>query len=128
MTKILQNTRFLAVVLVLWHGLIFTLSHIPNLNSGLPGGWDFVLRKFAHAAEFGVLAAIWVLVLRNSKAQPWALWLAGGFSVVWAALDEYHQTFIIGRVGSPIDVLIDTLGILLVLVVARGLWEKAMQV
>src|SRR5205085_6520858 len=33
--------------IVLWAGLIFALSSIPSLHSGL-GTWDLILRKCAH--------------------------------------------------------------------------------
>jgi VanZ family protein len=36
-----------------------------------------------------------------------------------AMLDEYHQTFVYGRSGSPRDVLIDSIGILIGVIVTR---------
>jgi VanZ family protein len=35
-------------------------------------------------------------------------------SVLYAISDEYHQHFVHGRHGSPIDVLIDSVGIAIV--------------
>ena len=34
-----------------------------------------------------------------------------GITLAYAATDEFHQTFVAGRHGSPVDVLIDSIGI-----------------
>ena len=41
----------------------------------------------------------------------WLLLLAGGFCVGFAALDEYHQSFVAGRGPSKRDVAIDSIGV-----------------
>ncbi len=41
----------------------------------------------------------------------WAV-LAWLVAVTWAGLDEFHQTFVASRTGSPIDVMIDATGAL----------------
>ena len=87
---------------VAWAALIFGLSSIPSLSSGL-GTWDTVLRKLAHTAEFTVLAALLWRALRNDLA---ALVVA----IAYAATDEVHQIFVRGRHGSPVDVAIDGIG------------------
>ena len=88
---------------VAWAGLIFTLSSIPDLGTGL-GGWDLVLRKLAHAAEFAVLG---VLLLRALE-RPATAFLLG---TAYAVSDELHQAFVPGRLGSPLDVVIDAVGV-----------------
>jgi len=88
---------------VLWAGLIFAFSAIPSLSSGL-GTWDLVLRKAAHLAEYAILGALLVRALRSA---PLAL-LAGS---AYAITDEVHQVFVSGRQGSPLDWLIDTVGV-----------------
>ena len=42
---------------VLWAALIFALSAVPSLGTGL-GGWDTVLRKCAHVTEYAILALL----------------------------------------------------------------------
>jgi VanZ family protein len=93
-----------------WAGVIFALSSIPSLNSGL-GTWDTVLRKCAHMTEYAILA---VLLLRATGSYAWAFALA----VAYAASDEVHQLFVRGRHGSPVDVAIDAVGALIGLAVA----------
>jgi VanZ family protein len=97
---------------VLWAGVIFVLSSIPSLSTGL-GTWDLVLRKAAHVTEYAILGA---LLLRALRSAPLAL-LAGS---AYAATDEVHQLFVSGRQGSALDWLIDTIGVAAgVLVLAR---------
>ena len=90
------------IPVALWAGLIFALSSIPSLDSGL-GTWDLVLRKLAHFAEYGVLA---VLAYRAVGRAPAAI----GIASLYAVTDEFHQAFVTGRHGSPVDWLIDTAG------------------
>lgn len=89
-------------------GVIWFFSAQPDLSSGL-GVIDLVGRKLIHAAEYGLLCFLWWRVFRG-RGDPRAL--AGAFliAVAYAAIDEYHQTFVSGRNGSPVDVAIDALG------------------
>jgi VanZ family protein len=87
-----------------WATLIFTLSSIPSLDSGL-GTWDTVLRKLAHLAEYAVLGA---LLFRALRREPTAIALGS----LYAVTDEVHQAFVSGRQGSPLDWLIDTAGVI----------------
>jgi VanZ family protein len=88
-------------------GLIFFFSAQQDLNSGL-GIWDTIGRKIVHMAEYALLWFLWWRALRYRNPIP-AMLIAIGY----AATDEYHQTFIGGRHGSPIDVAIDSAGIVL---------------
>ena len=103
-------SRWLPVLV--WAGVIFAFSSIPSLNSGL-GTWDYVLRKGAHMTEYAILAA---LLLRATGSYVWAF----AFAVSYAATDEFHQTFVRGRHGSPIDVGIDAVGALIGLTLLRS--------
>ena len=88
---------------VAWAALIFALSSIPSLGTGL-GTWDLVLRKLAHATEYGVLG---VLLLR-ALGREVPSFVAG---VAYAVTDEIHQHFVRGRHGTPLDVAIDAVGV-----------------
>jgi VanZ family protein len=87
-------------------GLIWWFSSQPDLGTDL-GVWDTILRKLAHFTIFGTLFALWLRAFRW-RAAPAAFAIA----FAWAVIDELHQTMVEGRVGSPIDVGIDTAGIL----------------
>ena len=93
--------------------LIFALSAQPDLNSGL-GGWDTVLRKLAHMAEYGLLWWLWwrALGYRHMAA-------AVAITLLYAASDEFHQSFVEGRHGTPWDVAIDAAGVALAVVLVR---------
>jgi VanZ family protein len=90
-------------------GLIFFLSAQPDLSSGL-GTWDLVLRKLAHAGIYGLLCLLWWRALRPLGSARRAIVAAWLIAVGYAVTDEWHQTFIEGRHGSPLDVLIDATG------------------
>ena len=96
--------------IVAWGALIFTLSSIPSLHTDL-GTWDLILRKCAHVTEYAILA----FLLRRAMSTGPAFVVA----LAYAASDEYHQTFVVGREGSPRDVAIDSIGIVVGLLVAR---------
>jgi VanZ family protein len=95
--------RFVPPLLLM--ALIFGLSSIPTLNSGL-GTTDFFLRKLAHMTEYALLWLLWVRALGPRNAL-WAAAIAIGYS----ATDEWHQSFVDGRHGTPVDVVIDATGV-----------------
>ena len=103
---------------VLWAGLIFILSSIPRLESGLEQ--DFLLRKLAHIFEYFVLTILLYSALSNhyiyKKQKPpphrQALLFVLLLAVFYALSDELHQTFVLGRSGNLRDVAIDSVGIL----------------
>ncbi len=100
-------TRVLSAWLpvIAWAALIFTLSSIPDLGTGL-GGWDLALRKIAHAAEYAVLGAL--LLRAVGRELP-----AAAIGIAYAVTDEVHQAFVPGRQGAVLDVLVDAVGVLL---------------
>jgi VanZ family protein len=98
---------------LVWAVVIFVFSSIPDLGTGL-GGWDLVLRKLAHTAEYAILGAL--LVRATGRAWP-----AFGLAVLYAASDEIHQTFVSGRHGTPIDVAIDAVGV----AIGIAVWQSA---
>jgi hypothetical protein len=82
--------------------LIWFLSAQPDLHSGLDTTLDLVLRKLAHMAVFGVLLLAWW-----RAAGPGA---AVAITLAYAALDEWHQTWVEGRNGAFSDWAIDAAG------------------
>lgn len=86
-------------------GLIFYLSAQPQLGPDL-GGMDIVLRKLAHMIEYGLLFVLWRRALPDHPP-----WVAAAVAVAYAVSDEIHQSFVDGRHGTPVDVLIDAAGV-----------------
>jgi VanZ family protein len=101
--------RFLPPLLLM--ALIFFFSAQPDLNSGL-GVWDTIGRKFVHAAIYGTLWFLWWRALGRT-------WPAVAITFAYAITDEFHQTFIPGRHGTPVDVAIDMVGVAIAVAVAR---------
>ena len=65
------------IPVILWMMLIFFLSAQPDLESGLPFVWDFILRKFAHIFEYLILCLLFFYALfpsRSTEATVVSLW------------------------------------------------------
>lgn len=105
------------LLVILWMFVIFYLSHQPELKSGLEDWLDFVLRKIAHITEYAILC---FLLIRASKNKKWAFLIA----FLYACSDEFHQLFVFGRHGSPRDIGIDTIGIILAVYFYKNIYAK----
>jgi VanZ family protein len=90
--------------------VIFGLSAQPDLNSGL-GVVDLVGRKIIHMSEYALLCFLWWRALRTVAPHGRAVILAAAVAVAYACTDEYHQHFVRGRHGTPVDVAIDSVGV-----------------
>lgn len=93
------------------------LSPEPTYNDILYARAEAIhllVRKAAHMTEYFLLALSLQLPLASWLAHKvgWKTRLVTGFllTVCFAALDEYHQTFVPGRSGNLIDVGIDSIG------------------
>ncbi len=92
----------------------------------------FVARKCAHLTEYAVLALlVWRLRRKPVRRdpRPWS-WRDAGLALLvaglYAATDEFHQTFVPNRDGCVRDVLIDSCGAAagLLLLWLLGRWRK----
>ena len=90
-------------------GVIFWFSAQPDLSTGL-GLADFIARKFVHAGEYALLCFLWWRALRTVMPESRALVAAVAIAAGYSITDEIHQTTVEGRHGTPVDVLIDSLG------------------
>lgn len=78
------------------------------------GGWllttiSFIVRKIAHMSEYAVLTILYVLCMRSFGCKHYYVWAIVA-CFLYASSDEFHQLFVVGRSGQFSDVLIDTLG------------------
>ena len=114
----MARSRLLTVWLpvVAWAAVIFTLSSIPSLSTGL-GTWDTILRKGAHLTEYAVFGG---LLYRALGREPLAL----SVGIAYAATDELHQYFVRGRHASPTDVAIDAVGVAVGMLIWLRLRER----
>lgn len=117
--EVTRTRRSPLALAVLWAppialmAVIFVLSAQPDLNSGL-GTLDTILRKLVHMAEYGLLVFLLWRALRASVRDRPAVAVALALAVLYAATDEWHQSYVEGRHGTPVDVLIDSVGMLTV--------------
>jgi VanZ family protein len=99
-------------------GLIFFFSAQPDLGTGL-GVWDTILRKAAHMTEYAVLWWLWHRAMGFRHPA-----VAVGITLAYAATDEFHQHFVTGRHGTPVDVLIDAAGVTIAIVALRRMARR----
>lgn len=82
--------------------------------------YHYYVRKLAHFSEYMILAItvafpLYVYGMRGI----WLMLFAGTFCVGFACLDEYRQSFSIGRSPSKKDVMIDSCGIFVGIIITR---------
>ncbi len=97
---------------MVYAGLIFLLSSLPHLPEEVSPfeGYD----KLAHFIEyyfFGILICRWLLNKKNHFVRRYALFMTILIGTCYGISDEWHQSFIPGRVASIWDVLFDVVGI-----------------
>jgi len=88
-------------------GVIFWFSAQPA--GGHHAWWVIIFRKLGHITGYALLTGAWWWALRGVAGRP--LFWAVGISLLYACSDEFHQTFVRGREGTPRDVAIDAVGI-----------------
>lgn len=105
---------------LIWAGIIFWLSHQPQLPSAANFWSDLIIKKGAHVTVYGILYfLVWRAQRRLTGKMAWALpWL---LTLGYAISDEWHQSLVPGRMPHPRDVGLDMLGASLAL---AGLWYR----
>jgi VanZ family protein len=100
-------------------GIIFFLSSQTGDTLDLPDIPD--LDKLLHAIAYGVLAltVLFAVPGHQYRKHPWRISLSVVlFCLLYGISDEFHQSFVPGRMPSVLDLTADTLGA----VVAAVLW------
>ena len=119
--KLENIVRWIPALLVM--GVIFWFSSQPG--DALPDfDWaDRIIKKGGHMLGYGLLAFwVWYVLGLNPKKR----WLAWLFAVLYAATDEFHQSFVPYRGPSVWDVLVfDNVGALLSLWVMERFTRRA---
>jgi VanZ family protein len=94
-----DNTSRIIGPLVLW---LF-----PNTSPETMATIHFITRKIAHFTEYAILGLLAARAFWSSKR--WFL-ISAVLVVVYALIDEYHQSFVPSRTASLFDSLIDMWG------------------
>jgi VanZ family protein len=93
----------------------------PDVSSATVASVQLVVRKCAHLTEYAILAAILFRAFRQQQPRLGRVLVLSFFiTALYAALDEFHQSFVASRTGSPWDVGIDCFGTLAGLLLCAG--------
>jgi VanZ family protein len=68
------------------------------------------IRKAAHMTEYAVLFLLVANAVSLDHSGRKVYLYAFLITIGYAATDEFHQLFVPGRAGSPVDVVIDSIG------------------
>jgi len=82
--------------------VIFIFSSTPSSDLPSYGFWDTLVKKGGHMIGYGLLSVSYMYGLKDRNNKAWLAWL---LSLLYAASDEYHQSFTPGRTPSPVDVI-----------------------
>jgi VanZ family protein len=86
------------------------------------------MRKCAHVTEYAILALLLWRALRSLPAVSMKMSMSFGAALlgctVFAAMDEFHQSFVKSRTPSVHDVLLDVAGALLGLLIGASLARR----
>ena len=80
----------------------------PDVSDATIASVQIVVRKCGHLTEYAILAALLYRALRRHRDR--VLIISFIVAALYAALDEFHQSFVASRTGSPWDVTIDCIG------------------
>ncbi|MHB1295823.1 MAG: VanZ family protein [Anaerolineae bacterium] len=127
-------------IVLYWAPLLFWLAAIwwlsdqaslphPNRQAGIADDWvDYP----AHAFAYALLALLFWRVLCLHQARL-PLWIASApersavvLAALYGALDEWHQSFVVGRCSTWTDWLADFIGALFA-VAALAFWQRIRQ-
>jgi len=101
--------------------LIFILSSLPSdaiVNT--PFSWDRAFKESLHLIEFGILYGLWVLFfLVQGKFSPKTSLLSAVIAIAYGFSDELHQYFVPYRSATVIDLVKDTIGVLVLYTIVK---------
>lgn len=131
----MNNRNYLFICLsILWAFVIFCITASPaatgsntldiiqtwlGINGLAADILNFTIRKLAHVTVFGLLA-IFLYFAFTKKRFFWA-WL---YTTIYAGTDEYHQSLVGGRTPSVYDVMLDSAGAIVALMLIRFIMRK----
>lgn len=137
-----MKKKIYPILIVLWMCFIFYMSAQPaTVSSAQSGGFisflspipfvgdivsylmdikigEFIIRKSAHMFLFFVLAILIYLYKYNKVNILKTCAIAFLLTFLYACTDEFHQLFVLGRSGEIRDVMVDSTGAFIGVIVA----------
>ena len=82
---------------------------------------DLLVKKGGHALGYGMLALAYFYAFRLNPTKLKYAWV---LAFLYAISDEYHQSFVVGRYASWMDVMIDSTGTIIALKIVASRLKK----
>jgi VanZ family protein len=98
MSKFLRWFPALIMMFVIYFSSATPSSQIPNY-----GNLDLFVKKGGHMTGYALLSIAFWYGFNFEKKKSWLAWL---FALLYAASDEFHQSFTSGRHPSWVDILL----------------------
>jgi len=114
--KFLRRWSFALVMMA----IIFAFSSIPADEMPNFSWADMLVKKSGHIFVYSLLAISCWYGFEWQRNRLWHAWI---ITLVYAVLDEFHQSFVPGRHPWWVDVVIDSLAAAVVLWLAAR-WQK----
>ena len=128
------------IILIIWMSFIFVMSSFDAEDSGNQSGMivslltrfinignlnflSVFIRKLAHFTEYFVLGLLSLNCIKDYSLKREILYSII-FTIVYAITDEFHQTFVPGRAGLFTDVLIDSFGAIVGIIIYKKIKLK----
>lgn len=119
---------------IFWCVIIFIMTALPastgsntsgilqklfNLDVETANMLNFIMRKSVHFIAFGLLGFLFYMGMgRKGILYPWVM------TTLYAATDEWHQLHVPNRTGAVGDVVLDSIGAIIVLLIVHYLIKK----
>jgi len=97
------------VPIIIWAAVITIVSSIPDLSAARVIGLTFT-DKLAHVTEYFIFGAALAFSFHRSGVIRRFFLATVLISILFGALDEFHQFFVPGRSSDPYDLMADTIG------------------
>jgi VanZ family protein len=105
-TGIFTDRHTASVILPILHWLMPRASYVTLLR------FHHYIRKSGHFIEYFIFSLLVLRAIRAGRRDTRLAWALAAIAIVagYAALDEFHQSFVPGRTAAVSDVLLDTTG------------------
>ena len=129
------KTIIFTILLIIWMVTVWSFSNQnADTSSGVSGGflyrlfnitmdnenidtYQFLIRKTAHFSIYFIGGFISYMLLESIDYKKNKYLAVVAFIFLFASTDEFHQTFVNGRSGQVSDVMLDTSGAILFLLI-----------
>jgi VanZ family protein len=120
-----NTTRFIiicapfAYMVLIW--ILSSLRHDAIIDT--PFSFDRAFKESLHLIEFGILYGLWVVyLLTKGKFTQQSNLFVALISIAYGFVDEAHQYFVPYRSATVIDLVKDTIGVLVLFFIVKRIY------